>query len=101
MVVLNITFNVDNSVVKPWKEFMAKVFIPYANVQEKFAGHNYFKVMVEDDTAETYSYQLIANEEDAIHSFLKEIFPALHREMAQAFGDKVLLFSTILKEEKI
>lgn len=101
MEILNITFNVDLSILEDWKLFMGKVFIPYSNVQEKFAGHNFFQVMVEDPNAETYSYQLIAKEEADIDSFLAEIFPALHREMMQAFGDKVLLFNTKLREVKI
>lgn len=98
MVILNITFNVEKTVLSDWKRFMTHVFIPYANVQEKFAGHNFYQVMVEDAAAETYSYQLIAKEESDIDSFKKDIFPALIREMNQAFGQKVLFFDTILKE---
>ena len=101
MDILNITFNVDNTVLENWKEFMGKVFIPYANVQEIFAGHNYYQVLVEDPNTETYSYQLIAKEAADIDRFLAEIFPALNREMVQAFGDKVLLFNTKLREVKI
>ncbi len=101
MDILNITFNVENTAVSEWKKFMAQVFIPYANVQGNFAGHNYYKAMVDDPDSETYSYQLIAKDEKSIPLFLKEIFPALHREMTQAFGEKALLFHTILKEEKI
>lgn len=101
MYILNITFNVELSVLDNWKKFMASVFIPYANVKEQFVGHNYYEVMVEDPNASTYSYQLIAENMEAIESFEREIFPALQREMTQAFSDKVLLFSTVLKEEKI
>ena len=101
MYILNITFNVEHTILENWKQFMTKVFIPYANVKEQFSGHNYYKVMVEDPNASTYSYQLIAEKIDNIHEFQKEIFPALQREMIQAFSDKVLLFSTILKEERI
>lgn len=101
MDILNITFNVENGAIREWKKFMAQVFIPYANVQGKFSGHNYYKVMVDDPNSETYSYQLIATDETIINAFLKEIFPALQREMTQAFGEKALLFHTLLKEEKI
>lgn len=101
MYILNITFNVENTVLDNWKEFMAQVFIPYANVKEHFSGHNYYKVMLEDPNASTYSYQLISEEFRNIEEFQGEIFPALQREMMQAFSDKVLLFSTILEEEKI
>ncbi len=101
MDILNITFNVEKTALVEWKRFMGKVFIPYANVQEKFVGHNFYQVMVEDPNAETYSYQLIAENESIINSFKAEIFPALIREMTQAFGQKVLYFDTILKELKI
>lgn len=101
MDILNITFNVENTVLEDWKKFMEKVFIPYANVREKFAGHNFYQVLVEDPNTETYSYQLIANKEADIDSFLAEIFPPLYREMTQAFGDKVVLFNTKLREVKI
>lgn len=101
MDILNITFNIEKSIVGDWKKFMGKVFIPYANVQEKFAGHNFYQVLVEDPGTETYSYQLIANKEADIDSFLSEIFPALNREMTQAFGEKVLLFNTKLREVKV
>lgn len=101
MDILNITFNVEKSILADWKKFMGKVFIPYSNVQGKFSGHNFFQVMVEDPNAETYSYQLIADNEAIIDSFTAEIFPALQREMSQAFGDKVLLFNTKLKEVSI
>lgn len=100
MDLLNITFNVDKTVLDDWKKFMSQVFIPYANVQEKFAGHNYYQVMVEDEVTETYSYQLLADNEEAITSFKKDIFPPLVRELTGAFGEKVLLFDTILKEVK-
>jgi len=101
MDILNITFNVEKIILEDWKKFMGKVFIPYANVQAKFAGHNYYQVLVDDPNTETYSYQLIANNEADIDSFLAEIFPALHREMVQAFGERVLLFNTKLREVKI
>ena len=101
MDILNITFNVDKTILEDWKQFMGKVFIPYANVQERFAGHNYYQVLVEDPSTETYSYQLIAKSEADIDSFLAEIFPALNREMVEAFGEKVLLFNTKLREVKI
>ncbi len=101
MDILNITFNVEKIVLDDWKKFMGKVFIPYANVQERFAGHNNYQVLVEDPNTETYSYQLIAKDEADIDSFLAEIFPALNREMVQVFGEKVLLFNTKLREVKI
>lgn len=101
MDILNITFNVEKTVLDDWKKFMGKVFIPYSNVQGKFAGHNLFQVLVEDPITETYSYQLIAKEEADIDNFLAEIFPALNREMRQAFGEKALLFNTKLREVKI
>lgn len=98
MYILNITFNVENGALVEWKKFMNQVFIPYANVQEKFSGHNLFKVMVEDPNSETYSYQLIAKKEEDIDSFSAEIFPSLVRELTQAFGERVLLFNTKLEE---
>ena len=101
MVILNITFNVEINVLPNWKKFMGKVFIPYANVQEKFAGHAFYQVMVDDPESETYSYQLIAKSEVDIESFKKDIFPALIREMQQTFGQSVLHFDTILKETSI
>lgn len=101
MDILNITFNVEKTVLTDWKKFMSHVFIPYANVQEKFSGHNFYQVMVEDPNAETFSYQLIAKDESYIKSFKQEIFPALIREMTQAFGQQVLYFDTILKEVKM
>lgn len=95
---LNITFNVDNSVLEDWKEFMSKVFIPFSNVKDKFVGHNYYHVMVEDPSTETYCYQVLAEEEATIDTYLANTFPALQRELTQAFGEKVLLFNTKLKE---
>lgn len=100
MDILNITFNVETSVVPNWKEFMTKVFFPYANVKSHFAGHNLFKVMVEDTASETYSYQLIAKDDKSIEEFKAEIFPALVRELTEAFGEKVMLFDTVLKEDR-
>lgn len=100
MEILNITFNVENEAVSQWKEFMNKIFFPYANVKSHFSGHNLYKVMVEDESTETYSYQLIAKDATAIAEFKAEIFPALVRELTQAFGNKVMLFDTILKEER-
>lgn len=101
MYILNITFSVDNSVLDNWKKFMAQVFIPYANVKGEFSGHNYYKVLVEDTSSSTYSYQLIAEKMTMIQDFQREIFPALQREMTQAFSDKALSFSTILQDETI
>lgn len=101
MDILNITFNVEKAILADWRAFMGKVFIPYSHVQEKFAGHNFYHVLVEDPLTETYSFQLIAKDEATIDSYLSEIFPALRREMVQAFGEKVMLFDTKLREEKI
>ncbi len=101
MDILNITFNIEKSIIKEWSSFMGKVFIPYSNVQENFSGHNLLQVMVEDPNAYTYSYQLYATEEAHIDTFMKEIFPALIREMKQLFGDKVLTFHTKLREVKM
>ncbi len=101
MEILNITYNVDLTILPEWKRFMKHIFMPYANVQERFVGHNFYKVMVDDPETETYSYQLIAKNEADIISFKEEIFPALIREMQQAFGQKVLHFDTLLKEVSI
>ncbi len=98
MTTLNITFNVELSVLKEWKAFMNKVFMPFAYVKKNFAGHRLYQVMMDEPNVQTYSYQLIAQKETNIDDFLSDIFPALHREMNQAFGDKVVFFSTKLKE---
>lgn len=98
METLNITFNVDKNVIPAWKEFMKTVFFTYANVKKHFSGHNLYQVMVEDENTETYSYQLLTDDMKKLEEFQKEIFPALVRELTQAFGDKVLLFDTVLKE---
>lgn len=101
MFILNVTFNSSDEVFEKWKSFAKDYFIPTTMQEGNFKNHKIVKVLVEEETGGlTYSIQFSTDMPLLIEQYLNGVFPELMHDLTSAFGDEVMVFPTVLKEEK-
>ncbi len=101
MFILNVTFNSSDQVFLKWKSFIIDYFIPTTLKEGKFTAYKILKVLVEEEMGgQTYSIQFSTNEPRFIEVYLNGLFNELIHDLRKAFKDEVMVFPTVLKEEK-
>lgn len=103
MIIYNVTINIDDSVHEEWLEWMMEEHIPQVMETGKFFKAKMVKVLVVEETGNTYSVQYFAEDKEKLNEYYKEHAPALREEGLKRFGDKMLAFRTeleLLKEFK-
>lgn len=101
MFILNVTFNSSDQVFPKWKSFVKDYFIPTTLNEANFEEHRIVRVLVEEETGgQTYSIQFYTNEPQSIERYMQGVFTELMNDLTRAFGDEVMVFPTVLKEEK-
>ncbi|NRD18837.1 DUF4286 family protein [Winogradskyella eckloniae] len=96
MIIYNVTLNIDKSVHTEWLEWI-KDHIPQVLATGKFKEAKLTKVLVDDDTSETYSVQYRAHSREALDAYYAEHAEPLKQEGLKRFADKVLSFRTELE----
>ncbi len=97
MYVYNITFNIESQVLENWKIWFEQVFvleIKNAQFHEKLEA---FEVLSQHHSGHTFTLQLYIKQPAAFSKFETNRLPVLKTELQKIFGEKVLLFESILK----
>lgn len=97
MIIYNVTINIDDSVHEQWLQWMTEEHIPQVMQTGKFIKANFVKVMVVEETGNTYSVQYYAEDQQKLREYYQEHAPALRQEGIKRFGDKMLAFRTELE----
>lgn len=99
MYILNITYSVDDSVHTQWMEWMKKVHIPNFAENNLIQEYRFTKVLstAPDESGHTYSIQLKYTCTADLDQFQKTQLPQIKNEYYRLYGDRLLLFATILK----
>lgn len=101
MFILNVTFNSEDHTFVKWKSFAKDYFIPTTLEEGNFSAHKIVKVLVDEETGgQTYSIQFFTDTPQAIETYLQSTFSDLMNDLTRAFGESVMVFPTVLKEEK-
>lgn len=97
MYVYNITFNIEPKVLDNWKIWFEEIFvleIQKAQFHEKLEA---FEVLSQHNSGHTFTLQLYIKENSAFSQFEIKRLPVLREEAQKIFGEKVLIFESILK----
>ncbi len=97
MYVYNITFNIEPNVLENWKIWFEEVFvleIQNASFHEKLEA---FEVLSKHNSGHTFTLQLYIKNHPAFSKFESNRLPILKEEASKIFGEKVLIFESILK----
>lgn len=99
-VLYNITYNVDESVLQDWQEWMKSEFIPKYIATKYFESANMVKILVEEEMGgESYAVMYKSTSLELLEDFVVNESPEFNKELSDKFGQKVLTFMTLLEEE--
>ena len=100
MLIYNITYNVETLIEAEWLEWMKKVHIEEILKTNYFSDHRILRLINEhpDTSATTYAVQLTAMNISNVEGYLANQGAILQKKLIAKFGQKVLLFMTILEE---
>lgn len=97
MIIYNVTVNVDDSIHGEWLAWMRSVHIPDMMKTGMFTEYRFCKILSEEDTGTTYSFQYSCENMDMYRKYLDEFAPALREQVKEKFGDKFVAFRTLLE----
>lgn len=98
MYILNTTFAVEDSALEPWSKFLSETLIPELQGLE-FCNIRLYEIL-SNDNEEMHSLALHCEHKnlDAIFLWLKEGEKRMKKNLAQQFGERVLIFSTVMNQ---
>lgn len=98
MYILNTTFAVEDSALEPWSKFLSETLIPELQGLE-FCNVKLYEIL-SSDNEEMHSLALHCEHKnlDAISLWLKEGEKRMKQSLAQLFGERVLIFSTVMNQ---
>ena len=100
MLIYNITFNVETLIEAEWLEWMKKIHIVEILKTKYFTEHRMLKLINEhpDTSGTTYAVQFTAMNITDVQQYLANKGAVLQNKLIAKFGQKVLLFMTLLEE---
>ncbi|MBK5285285.1 MAG: DUF4286 family protein [Bacteroidia bacterium] len=97
MIIYNVTINVEDSIHDEWLEWMRTVHIPDVMKTEMFKEYRLCKVLNEEDTGHTYSFQYTCSSMKLFEKYRDEFAPSLRNQVSEKFGKKFVAFRTLLE----
>tara|TARA_Y100001968_G_scaffold333665_1_gene398171 strand:- start:1263 stop:1586 length:324 start_codon:yes stop_codon:yes gene_type:complete len=98
MIIYNVTCNVESSVSQDWQKWMKEVHIPEIMQCGFFISSNMHRVLSRDDNGETFAIQYKCQSLKDLHYYEIKFSKDLQKKHNDRFGDKVVVFRTILEE---
>lgn len=96
--ILNVTSLVQPTSNDEWMKYLRTVFIPKSKGLSGVSEVKLLKVHAAQESGDlTYSVQISTNNPDVLQDYNHKIYPVLKHETATVFGEKVMLFATILE----
>ncbi len=98
MIIYNITFHVDNTILEEYIEFLKKQYIPEALKGEILESPRLCKILADSkDGSSSYSLQFHVENTNLLNDWWKENGNRLNDLMLERFADKVMGFTTLLE----
>ncbi|MDR1883151.1 MAG: DUF4286 family protein [Prevotella sp.] len=99
MIIFNTTFHVEDSVCNDYINYMKDIYIPEAVVDGSLSKPRFARIQAQhEESGNSYSLQFQVENAGALDRWFKTQGPALQKEIAARFGNKVLGFVTLLEE---
>jgi hypothetical protein len=98
MYIYNVTINIEETVHKPWLEWMRDKHIPDMLATGKFVQARICRVMVEEESGGiTYAVQYFTTSREVLQRYYEEDADRLRKEALRQFPDKFVAFRTELE----
>lgn len=98
MYLYNVTVNVEKEMEVEWLEWMKSTHIPDVLATGMFLENKMFKIMHDsEDGSINYSVQYFAESMDHIMNYQNNFAPKLQADTQQKYGDRLVIFRTLLK----
>lgn len=98
MYILNTTFAVEDSALESWSRHLSQTIIPELQGLE-FCNIKLYEILSgENDEMHSLALHCEHKSLDAITLWLKEGEKRMKKNLAQQFGERVLIFSTVMNQ---
>jgi len=97
MIIYNVTVNVEDSIHDDWLAWMKSVHIPDVLKTGMFRECRLCKVLSDEDTGATYSFQYLCDTMENYEKYRDEFAQDLRNQVIEKFGDKFVAFRTLLE----
>ncbi len=98
MFIYNVTFNLEKDLLKDWNSWVRQRYIPYAMESKCFTKSQLMKIHTDHDQETlTFCCQLSSDTPEGIHVFCSHKEELIISEMFNKFGEKCLIFPTVLE----
>lgn len=98
MLIYNITIQVDWRVHDKWLLWLQEIYLPYTMHHGGFKKHQLVKLLqVDDAEGPTYALQLHAESMAIYNRYIQLYLPEIEKQTAEAWGNNVLSFSTLME----
>lgn len=98
MFIYNVTVKVDLDIHNDWLNWMRLEHIPEVMATGRFNDHRMLRILEQDESdGITYAVQYYARTIQDYFDYLENEAPALQKQTADRYGEKVVAFRTIMK----
>lgn len=98
MVIINQTFNVEESVAQDWIKWVQHVYLPEVMATGYFTDNRIMRLLSEDaENGNTYAIQFSMPSATYVRLQHDDIMHRFEEMASRAYGDKVLFFRTVLE----
>ena len=101
MILFNTTYLVSPEVEKRFLYWLSSDLTPKIKATGLISNIRLFKVLTDEKEGISYSYQLEAENVSEMNEFKKHHLTEMQTEVSNAFGERVLFFSTYLKQYEL
>ena len=98
MILFNTTYLVSPEVEKRFLYWLSSVYAPKIKETGIVSNIRLFKVLTDEKDGISYSFQIESESVTLMNEFKKKYLSQLELEVSQTFGERVLFFSTYLKQ---
>ena len=97
MIIYNVTVNVEDSIHDEWLSWMKTIHIPDVMKTGMFRECRFCRVLSDEDTGTTYSFQYLCDNMKTYEKYRDEFATALRNQVVEKFSDKFVTFRTLLE----
>lgn len=99
MIIYNVTCSVDKEIAEDWISWMKDKHMPDLLKTGMFDSYRLLKVLSHDDERSfSFAAQYTAKSVENVDEYIRVHAPKLREEIQKRYGDKVLMFRTLLEE---
>ncbi|EKB49510.1 DUF4286 family protein [Cecembia lonarensis] len=98
MLLYNVTVNIEKDTEEEWVIWMKEVHIPDVLATGMFIENKFYKILHDsEDGSVNYSVQYFTDHMDKILDYQKRFAPKLQQDTKDRFGEKFVVFRTLLE----